>query len=796
MCIRFLLSMFYQFSCFCYIALWAVTDAEHITSRAIHKRSHNIRGHLSAVDPIHEKTVDDHASKPREAKSESHRTVLDPHSPEYIQSVKNDGRWHRDTLIGVFFVLGILALAVLGARYVIRYFSQKNTKKQNAASSPGSNPDQEDSGSILWSSNGGLDSWKAVWMLIKMWLNDPQVKWRARSLTLLVVVHWLVREALWAFVLSANNAEVINSIADLHESKDTARVKRGLAIWMTWEIVVGLPVFFLLDPWVSQWFEISFKTFCTRNILDCYLDGGGQAFYRIKMKEGDNKIDNPDQRIGEDLSQIASQIYNILSSILSAAFGCSMWAAVFLSLGGPYLLLIAMVMATLRLAVAYGCFGKRLVNAFQGMLWTAADFRYSLMRVREHAEAVALSGGDKREKNRSEGYFEKHIDAIKENTWVAMAYSASMNLLSHFPHLMIWLYQIPLILNGTMHMGDAVRVLQGYDQVAKVLDFFSTQLVPITVLQANAERFNKLWKACKDENAMSRKEGSADVEQDDPPADDSDDRPAIQKIEFQSCDPHLGFALENVVVNAPGSNIQVGGVSISCERGKAVLVSGSSGLGKSSVLKSMAGLWPNGAGVVKLSKDAEVMLLPPTCYIPKGSLLEVAIYPRKVPTDELELGELANDVKAALSRAQLEAVVTRWGLFQEERDWNVIFSPGERQRIAFARLFLKLAEEEKNPVQGVKGLIAILDESTSAIDMATEAKLYNSIRAELAKGNLLAVVSVGHRATLPEYHETELQIGHLRAEHKHLSVINEGTWMMPDGDGTPWRFIELQKPGA
>jgi putative ATP-binding cassette transporter len=421
------------------------------------------------------------------------------------------------------------------------------------------------------------------------------------------------------------------------------------------------------------------------------------------------------------------------------------------------------------------------------------------MRIREHAEAVALSGGDKREKERSEVYFDKHIDAIKENTWVNMAYSASMNLLSHFPHLLIWLYQIPMILSGRLHMGDAVRVLQGYDQVAKVLDFFSMQLIPITILQANAERFNILWKACEAENKMCRdREEIKDDAHPSPPDDNDDksDKASTQRIQCKTCDSSVAFALEDVVVNAPGSSIQVGGVSFSCERGKAVLVSGASGLGKSSVLKSMAGLWPNGAGVVKLSEESEIVLIPSSCYIPKGTLLEVAIYPQKVPTDETELSELASDVKAALCRAHLETVVSRWGLMAGERDWNVIFSPGERQRVAFARLFLKLAQEAKAPVKGVKGLITILDESTGALDVATEAKLYNSLRSELMKGSLLALVSVGHRATLPEFHELELQIGHLRADHKPLSVISEGIWMMPDGEGTPWRYIELQKPGA
>lgn len=704
-------------------------------------------------------------------------------------------------------LLFVCGMIILG-RFILCHYARKEdvaTAKRLAAKNPQGRPgDCPEYGSAVGNAKspgrGGLESWQAVYTLMKLWLNDPEYKWKARGLMLLVLVHWLVREALWAFVLSSNNAEVVNSISELHESKDTWRVKRALLVWCVVELCVGLPIFNMLDPWVSQWFQISFRTHCTHRILGSYLDGGGQAFYRIKMKEGENKIDNPDQRVGEDITQIASQIYNLYAAVLSAVFGCTMWATVFFGLGGPRLLVLAMLMASLRLGVAYGYFGTRLVNAYQGVLWTAADLRYTLTRVREHAETVALVGGGRREKERSEHNFDQHIDAIKENTWVGMLYGAVMAFIAHFPSLIIWLYQIPAILSGALHVGDAIRVIQGYDQVSKVISFFTDQFVPITVLQANAERLNELWVACRVENTLAQKHAlltSADTNIVSDATRGPDDGAisqapclALKQLRFEPADPAVAFAFENVVVTAPGSPISVGGVSVSCMVGRRLLVSGASGVGKSSVLKSLAGLWLNGEGTVRRAVGAEVLVLPSTCYIPQGTLLEVLLYPARAPADPDALDPCSDVAATVLRRSGLETVLNRWGLLGGTRDWAVVLSPGERQRMGFARLFLKLEMMRQQDSQA-PGVIAILDESTSAMDLALEAQLYASVCEEVSKGSLIAVASVGHRPSLPRFHDSELQIGEQTLAGKDQKVLDQGTWRMPDGITVPWRHVDL-----
>jgi len=703
---------------------------------------------------------------------------------------------HVSVMTVISGILGCLTLLVAFTYLWGRHLLSGATKSQSIAKavesgSPGDEPPttpgaNEQEIPEESSRKGGLESWRVVWTLLKLWLNDPEYKWKARGLVALVVAHWFVREALWAFILSANNATVINAITELHETKDTAKVKHSLLIWLACELCLAIPCFFVLDPWVSQWFQISFRSHCTSGVLRDYLDGGGQAFYRIKMKEGENKIDNPDQRIGEDIAQIVGQIYNIFASVLSALFGCTMWMAVFLMLGGRGLVLLAVAMSSLRLAIAYGYFGTRLVNAYQGMLWTAADLRYSLTRIREHAEAVALSGGDSRERERSEQYFNTHIGAIRENTWVSMLYNSVMGFVGKFPHVVVWVYQIPAILSGTLHVGDAVRVIQGYEQVTKVLDFFTDQLVPITVLQANAERLNGLRKACHVENMNKVKRGK--INDDAQPAEGAP-RQVLNQISFATADEGEAFALENVVVTAPGSPVRVGGVSISVPVGKSLLVSGASGLGKSSVLKSLAGLWPNGEGTIKLAKNGEVLVLPHTCYVPQGTLLEVVIYSEKIPSDADQLDMVSKVASSVLSLAGLEPILTRWGLFGDVRDWAIVLSPGERQRVGFARLFLKL-EMRKDDAE-VSDIVAVLDEATSSVDVSMEATLYAVMQDELSKGRLKAIVSVGHRPTLPQFHDAELQIGAQTVAQKDQDILSHGDWCMPDGDTVPWRHVDL-----
>eukprot|EP00439_Symbiodinium_sp_Y106_P044526 s4020_g5.t1 len=538
---------------------------------------------------------------------------------------------------------------------------------------------------------------------------------------------------------------------------------------------------------------------------------------------------------------------------------------VMIQLGGYALLATCMGMACLRLMLSISLFGNALVDAFKDQLETGATFRYSLARLREHAEPVALAHGDQVEAARSRHHFNSHIDAGAQ-AFISMLFSTTLGIVDFFPVVILWLYQVPQIEAGALNFGDALRCQTGYMQVAKVMDFLANSYAKLKQLQANGERLWQLWEA-------------ADEVNEEPPAD--------SVIDFAACDlrsprgamecwgdTDVAFAFTSLFVFTPGGTTAVGGVSLACEAGKGLLITGGSGIGKSSILRALVGLWSAGEGVVEKSPGAEVIFLPQNSYFPVGTLLEAVIYPAQL---------------ASYGWAERTAILA----CRETRDWSALLSAGERQRLAFARLFLMLAlrgrsEERRNSshawigcshfispwrssngfhkaksathlsASGIvfprvarsfgnelygagqkeridgpllapsqsrlrfnelkrqsalslgevqqasalcgdfpsTGVIAVLDRSTSAVEVSMEEQLYKELQKELKRGSLKLGASyhkVSHRPSLPKFHNTELLIGEPAVSQRASQpVLQEGVWLTPHGKEVPWKHVTLE----
>jgi len=700
------------------------------------------------------------------------------------------------------------------------FFYKLKTAKQGQVEPPQVGPPSVRAGS---DSHG----WRALGILLRGWLTSPSCKWQARGLIFIVIIHWLVREAAYAFILTKVDAEVLNSITELSHSKDINRVRHAFLSMLAWNIGLSIPLFSVIDPWVSTFFKISFRNYATTQLIDSYLDPSGQAFYHIKMKENTNTIDNPDQRIVDDINQIADSVYNVFGNVLSAFFGFSMWSAVIFYQGGSVLLSLAAGTALVHILISYGYFGSWLVDTQKKVQATGATLRYGLMRVRENAEGVALSGGVTREKTRVNGQYDDVINAGILSTWVNMLFGTCMGFINLFPGIILWICQLPRIMDGSIGVGDALRIQQGYGQCMKVVDFFSGSFGTFMVLQADSERVDQLWIASRSENTVAKAmepqhSDSADIADIGAAVDESgrEQQPIapIALITNGFAESPLAFALENLMVGAPGSDVQVGGASVSCERGSALLVSGASGLGKTSVLRALAGLWREGSGTVRRAESSEVVFLPQACYIPHGTLQDVITYPEVTPIDGIEDDKLTEEVAAALRRARLDVLLEKWPLDGDCREWGVVLSAGEKQRVGFARLFLRIAlqgrvDDEEKGKSWAETIIAIMDESTSGVEVSVEAALYAELREELQNGRLLAMVSVGHRPTLPRFHDAELQIDvpadsdeanatsttkKAKAKAKNKSkkpqndeVLSSGLWQTLSGQMVPWRHVRL-----
>jgi len=321
---------------------------------------------------------------------------------------------------------------------------------------------------------------------------------------------------------------------------------------------------------------------------------------------------------------------------------------------------------------------------------------------------------------------------------------------------------IPKIMTGELQFGDAHRIQTGYGQMEKIFGFLVENFHSITELQANTERFEMLVRACEESD------GGAEA------------------IQYEETPDGIAVELQDLFVQPPNQAGLSAGVSLSVPAGKALMFIGPSGSGKTSVLRAVAGLWTRGAGTVRLpgGQQPRLQFMPSRSYLPIGSLQQLVCYPEVLSEKDSLVEE--DSVKKALIRAQLGYLLDRWGLLTE-RDWRILLSAGEQQRLAFARFFWSLRNCQDNSV------LAVLDEATSACDVELEAHLYAEIRQELQNGcSLRGFISVGHRPQLQAFHDTWLVLGDKVELHdgRETSVMASGTWQKPDGKSLEWQQLE------
>jgi vitamin B12/bleomycin/antimicrobial peptide transport system ATP-binding/permease protein len=452
-----------------------------------------------------------------------------------------------------------------------------------------------------------------------------------------------------------------------------------------------------------------------------------QSYYRMQLDQ--TTTDNPDQRISEDLDRFATITLALSLGLLSAvvtlvSFLSILWTlsgALTIPLGGSVSIDIPgyMVFAALIYAAAGTMLtrwiGRPLIRLNFDQQRYEADFRFSMVRLRENAENVAFYGGEARELDTFQTRFARVIanwwgiiKRRKKLAWFTYGYD---QIAIVFPFLVA----APRYFNKVIQLGGLMQIASAFRQVQESLSFIISSYTEIAEYQAVVQRLSGFGGRMNEIEAQ---------------------RQSPQPIEIER--GGTGLDVEALDLNLPDGRLLRPDIALAAGPGSPLLITGPSGSGKSTLLRAIAGLWPFGRGRIRVT-ESRSLFLPQRPYLPLGTLAEVLVYPHAAadfPRDKLA---------EALRAVGLPQLVDR---LDEDGNWALRLSIGEQQRLAFARVLLARPE------------IVFLDEATSALDEAAEMSLYRLLREASWRPT---IVSVGHHGTLRRFHDTVVDLAQAAA---------------------------------
>jgi putative ATP-binding cassette transporter len=565
-----------------------------------------------------------------------------------------------------------------------------------------------------------LAAWRQFVSVAKpYWLGEEKKK--AWSL-LFVLIVLMLAETQFAVMLNNQAGEMTSALAAKNGDRFWSSVRACLFV-LAFAVPIYALYYYMRDLFANHW-----RRWLTGRFLDGYLKG--RKYYQLGS---DSEIDNPDQRISEDINTFTGRSIHFLLIFLGSimqlvAFSAVLWSISHLLVG------VLAVYALMGTVVALYVFGNPLIHLNFLQLRREADFRFSLMRLREKAESIAFYRGEAQERAHINGKFEK----VFHNFAKLIRKQRSLNLFQRT------FSQLTLVLPGVIL---AERVLSGELEVGRAVQAagaFTAVLGAVAVIVDNFESLSRFVAGIGRLQVLSNLVlPSAE------PAAAAGKR--VPRIELRAGE-HL--ALEALTLYPPASDrVLIKELTLALKPGDALLITGDSGCGKSSLLRAIAGLWDTGSGVIQHPPLDSFFFLPQQPYLQPGTLRSQLIY----PSAESSLSD--ERLLAILEQVRLPLLAERVGGLGAVQDWEKLLSVGEQQRLAFARV---LVHEPS---------IVILDEATSALDSGNEALLYERLRKRGA-----TLISIAHRPAVLRHHTHVL----------HLQ--GEGAWAMHEASG--YRFDE------
>jgi putative ATP-binding cassette transporter len=473
--------------------------------------------------------------------------------------------------------------------------------------------------------------------------------------------------------------------------------------------------------YLNQMLQIRWRRWLTDNYLVEWLSD--RAYYRLQLKG--NPADNPDQRISDDMKFFVDQSLELSLGFLNAVVTLGSFVGILWGLSGPaeipfngshivipgYMVWAALLYAIVGTWLTHKI-GKKLIGLNFSQQRFEADFRFSLVRFRENAEGVALYNGEADELRGFRSRFANVVD----NWWRIMKRQKILNFFTIGYNQAAVIFPFVVAGNryfsGTIQLGGLMQISNAFGHVQSSLSWFISAYNTFATWKATSDRLIGFHAAIEQARAQAL------------------DHPGVQRIE----EPQPDLALDDVAVELPHGIPLLAPSSVNFKQGDSWLIRGPSGSGKSTLFRTIAGIWPFSSGRVRLPKDARILFLPQKPYLPIGTLREVVSY----PTGNASYEDQA--IRNALSAVGLAQLGDR---LEEQQNWAMQLSPGEQQRIAFARALL------------LEPAWLFLDEATSSLDEEAERQLYKMLKEKLPRTTL---VSIGHRSTLQDVHTRSMEL--------------------------------------
>jgi putative ATP-binding cassette transporter len=513
-------------------------------------------------------------------------------------------------------------------------------------------------------------------------------------------------------------------------------------------------VFSVLQVYARMTTQRRWREWFTNQLVNRWFKN--DRYYHLNLVSG--APGNPEYRIADDV-RIATEspvdfVSGMITAVLSAAtFIVILWTiggALTVHLGGMSITIPGfLVVAALIYAVAASGFmvfiGRRFVAVSESKNQAEAEYRYVLTRLRENGESIALLQGEDEERNGVDKSFKIVLRAWRDICSQTMRTTIVSQTSGYIAPVLPIILCAPKFLDGAMTLGEVMQAASAFTIVQAAFNWLVDNYPQLAEWTASARRVASLQESL-----------------------DELEREEIARVgRINRCEGKgAALRLRGLSVTLDDRTL-VAGAEVAIMPGEKVLITGESGLGKSTLVRALAGLWPWGGGEIEMRAGAKLLLLPQRAYVPSGTLRRAANYPEAAHSRSVE------EIAKVLKKVGLGHLIEH---LDEERPWDQTLSGGEKQRLAFARIFLHRPD------------IIVLDEATAALDSQSEGQLMGLLSQEFEHAT---VVSVGHRSELEALHGRKIVLQRGRQGAKLVSDVSK---LVSDVYRTPKPVLPSGRP--